>query len=116
MKFLTDEDFDNRIFRGLLRRLPNLDIVRVQDTEIASGSDPEVLAWAANENRVLISHDVNTMTFHFRERMNKGLTSPGILFVRQTLPIGFAIDELVLVAQFSLEGEYQNQMKFIPFD
>ena len=30
-RFLTDEDFDNRILRGLIRRLPELDVVRVQD-------------------------------------------------------------------------------------
>ena len=116
MKFLTDEDFDNRIFRGLLRRLPNLDIIRVQETEVASRSDPDVLEWAAFENRVLLTHDVNTMTLYFMERMKNGLSSPGILFVRQTLPIGFVINELVIVAQLSLEGEYENQMKFIPFD
>lgn len=27
----TDENFDNRILRGLLHRNPNLDIVRVQE-------------------------------------------------------------------------------------
>ena len=41
MKFLADENFDNRIVRGLLRRLPDLDIVRVQDLEIA-GADEEI--------------------------------------------------------------------------
>jgi hypothetical protein len=34
MRFLIDEDFDNRIFRGLLRAEPLLDIIRVQDTVI----------------------------------------------------------------------------------
>jgi hypothetical protein len=31
IRFLVDEDFDNDILRGVLRRKPNLDIVRVQD-------------------------------------------------------------------------------------
>lgn len=116
MKFLTDEDFDNRILRGLLRRLPNLDIVRVQDTEVANKSDPEVLEWADKDNRVVISHDVHTMTYFFRERLARGLSSPGILFVSQSLPVGFAIEELILVGQYSLDGEYDNQMRFIPLD
>jgi len=52
VKFLTDEDFDNRILRGLLRRLPDLDIVRVQDTEVANKADPDVLEWADYVNQI----------------------------------------------------------------
>jgi hypothetical protein len=43
MKFLADENFDNRIVRGLLRRQPDLDIIRVQDLEIAGLMIP--LCW-----------------------------------------------------------------------
>ena len=116
MKFLTDEDFDNRILRGVSRRLPDLDILRVQDTEVASASDQAVLEWAAKEGRILLSHDVNTMTLFFRQHLEKGLSSPGIFFISQSLPVGFVIDELVLVATFSFDGEYTNQMNFIPLD
>ena len=31
LRFLADEDFDNDIVRGMLRRLPTLDLVRAQD-------------------------------------------------------------------------------------
>ena len=57
MKFLADENFDNRIVRGLLLRRPNLDIVRVQDLEITGADDPTVLAWAAHAGRILLTHD-----------------------------------------------------------
>lgn len=116
IRFLADEDFDNRIVRGLLRRLPDLDLIRVQDTEAATKNDPAVLEWAFGENRVILSHDVNTMTYHFKQRLANGHSSPGILFIPQTFPMGLIIDELVLIAQYSLEGEYQNQMRFVPFD
>jgi hypothetical protein len=116
MRFLADEDFDNRIVRGILRRLPDLDVIRVQDTEVSTANDSFVLAWAAAENRVLLTHDVNTMTFHFKQRVYKGLSSPGILFVSQSLGVGRAVDELVLLAEYSFEDEYQNQMIFIPLD
>lgn len=99
-----------------MRRLPELDIIRVQDTDVATASDPTVLEWAAAENRVLLTHDVSTMTYFFKQHLEKGLYSPGILFIPQTLPIGHAIDELVLVAKYSLADEYENQMRFIPLD
>ncbi len=35
LRFLVDEDFDNDIVRGMLRRLPTLDIVRVQDVDLS---------------------------------------------------------------------------------
>jgi hypothetical protein len=43
LRFLVDEDFDNDIVRGLLRRLLTLDIVRAQDTELSGTPDPIVL-------------------------------------------------------------------------
>lgn len=52
MRLLAD------VLRGLRRVEPRLDIVRVQDTAIAQAADPVVLEWAANEDRILLTHDV----------------------------------------------------------
>lgn len=46
LKLLADENFDNTIVRGLWRRNPNIDIVRVQDVGLLSEDDPTILAWA----------------------------------------------------------------------
>jgi predicted nuclease of predicted toxin-antitoxin system len=69
LKFIADEDFDNHILRGLLRRRANMDIIRVQDTPLAGAQDPDILRWAAQEQRVLLTHDVSTMTKHAYERI-----------------------------------------------
>jgi len=58
IKLLADENLDNTIIRGLLRRNLGVDIVRVQDIGLSGEDDPVVLAWAADEGRVLLSHDV----------------------------------------------------------
>ena len=39
LRFLADEDFDNDIVRGCLRRSPDFDIVRVQDVELSGKHD-----------------------------------------------------------------------------
>ena len=52
--FLTDEDFNGRILRGLLLRRPGLDVVRVQDVGLQGAPDPAVLEWAAQHPRVLL--------------------------------------------------------------
>ena len=58
-RFLTDEDFNNDVLRGLQRRV--VDVVRVQDLGLRGASDVDVLARAAVENRVLLTHDVSTL-------------------------------------------------------
>ncbi len=62
MRFLADENFDNHILEGVRRENPDIDVVRVQDTEIYEADDPIVLEWAAKENRILLTHDVRTMS------------------------------------------------------
>jgi predicted nuclease of predicted toxin-antitoxin system len=55
----ADENFNNDIGRGLLRRRPDLDILRVQEVGLSGADDPTVLEWAAREGRVLFSHDIS---------------------------------------------------------
>ena len=114
IRFLIDEDFDNDIFRGVLRRLPELDMVRAQDVGLSGKKDPEVLEWAALEKRVLLSHDVSTMTKHAIARIHAGLPFPGMFAVSQSLPIGKAIDEIQLIAECSQEQEWEGQIRYLP--
>jgi len=81
LRFLVDEDFDNDILRGVLRKVPGLDIVRVQDVGLSGAKDPEVLEWAAQAGRVLLTHDVSTMTTHAGARVNSGSAMPGVFTV-----------------------------------
>jgi predicted nuclease of predicted toxin-antitoxin system len=112
--FLSDEDFNRRIVRGLRRRLPHLDIARVQDVGLIARPDTEVLERAANENRVVLTHDVSTMSKHAFDRVNQKLTMPGVIEISQDVSIGEAIEELVLIAECSLENEWQNQVIYLP--
>lgn len=48
----ADENFNNKLVRGVQRLRPRLDIVRVQDAGLRGADDPTVLEWAAAENRV----------------------------------------------------------------
>jgi hypothetical protein len=62
VKWLADECFDNDIIRGLLRRSPDLDLVRAQDvSEVAGHDDETLLAWAGKNDRVVLTHDLATM-------------------------------------------------------
>jgi len=76
---IADENFNNDIVRGLLRRKPDLDIVRVQDVGLSGADDATILEWAAQENRVMLTHDVTTITKYAYERVQAGKRMPSVL-------------------------------------
>lgn len=115
MRLLTDENFNGAILRGLVRRLPELDIVRVQDVGLIHTDDPDILEWAANERRILLTHDVATITMYAYERVNQGLPMLGVIEVIATASIGKIIDDLELFICCSQPDEYEGQILFIPF-
>jgi hypothetical protein len=111
----ADEALDNGIVRGVVRRNPQANFVHAQDVELSGASDPEVLEWAAREGHTLFTHDVSTMmTRHAYDRVRAGLPMPGDFEVPQSLPIGRAIEEVLLVAELSLEGEWEDQVRYLP--
>jgi Domain of unknown function (DUF5615) len=115
MRLLADENFNGSILRGLIRRFPDLDVVRIQDVGLIHADDPIILAWAANEERILLTHDVATVTAYAYERVKNGLSMPGVVEVIATAPIGQVIDDLYLFVCCSQLGEYEGQILFIPF-
>ena len=114
IRFLVDENFNGKIVRGIRRKHPDVDIVRVQDTSVYQMPDPQVLEWAAQQGYILLTHDVETMTAHAHERVARGLTSPGVIIVRNTVPIGRIIDDLLIIIGASEMAEWINTVTFLP--
>ena len=83
IRFLADEDFNNDFLRALRRRRPAVDVVRVQDVGLSGRSDPAVLAWAAEQRRVLLTHDAATLVGHALARLAAGEAMPGVLVAPQ---------------------------------
>ncbi|PYJ52686.1 MAG: hypothetical protein DME82_15930 [Verrucomicrobia bacterium] len=109
-----DENFNNDVVRGLLRRRPGLDIARVGDAGLVGLDDPGVLAWAAKEGRVLVSHDVSTLTAFAYARVQAGEPMPGVFEVGPAVPIATAIEDLLLIAECSVLGEWEGQVRYLP--
>ena len=110
----ADENFNNNIVRGLLRHRPDLDLVRVQDVGLSGADDPAVLAWAARARRILLTHDVSTITHYAYERVRAGKTMPGVVEVSRAVLVGQAIEDLMLLAECSLAGEWEGQVLYLP--
>lgn len=114
LRLAADENFDNDILRGLLRLYPELDIVRIQDTDIYGAEDPLVLEWTAREGRLLLTHDLRTMPTFAYERMAANLPVAGVVVVTGRLSIGQIIDELALIIGASDIDEWRDRVVTLP--
>ncbi len=110
----ADENFNNDILRGLLRRDPSLNIVRIQDVGLTHAPDSDVLEWAAKENRVLLTHDRNTITKFAYQRVVEGKPMPGVIEVDRSVPMNVVIDDILLLVLSSDSGEWEGQIIYLP--
>ncbi len=114
LRLLFDENVNQRILRGLKLRLPNLDYVVAQDARLKGMADTDVLAWAAEHNRILITHDLKTVPRYAYERVAAGEAMPGVIAFAESLPIGQAIEELAIMLECSEQSEWKNQIVHLP--
>ncbi len=114
MRFLADENFNNEILRGLLRRVSEVEVVRIQDTELYAQPDPIILEWAVKNEYFVLTHDVNTMRGFFYDRVNAGQKVPGLFLVHGDKPIGEIIEALVLIITASEADEWWGGLHFLP--
>ena len=110
----TDENFNGHILQGLLRRNPDVDVVRVQDVGLAEALDPTILEWAARENRILLTHDVTTMTHFAYERIRQGEPVAGVVVMDEGIPIGSAIEDILLLVGAGHEDELRDRIWYLP--
>ena len=114
MRLVADEGFNFDIVRGLRRRRPAIDIVRVQDVGLTGADDPVILAWAATEARVLLTHDAATMARYAYERIARGEFMPGVLEINQQSSVKDVIEDVLLIAECSLVSEWDDRIAYLP--
>lgn len=114
LKIFFDHDFNHKILRGLQQRILELDFVTPIQLGNITESDENHLIWALENQRVVISHDVNTMTDAANQRLKNGESIFGLILVPQELPIGDAITELEIIIKCSEEAEFEDLVLFLP--
>jgi len=115
-RFIADENFNGRLLRALCRRCREFDVIRVVDAGRGGERDPEILEWAATLGRIVLSHDIRTMTADVRDRIAAGKPMPGLIIVAAARPSHVVIEDLLAIAGASRAEEYADQIVHIPFD
>jgi len=113
VRFQADADLNAEIVTGVRRREPNIDFQMADEINIRRLRDPEVLALAAQKNRILVTHDRRTMPRHFADFILHH-SSPGVFIIAQTMSVRVAIEELLLVWAASESEEWRNLIVELP--
>lgn len=114
LRFAADENFNHHLIRGLLRRNPEIDLVTVQDAGLSGASDPDVLEWAARENRILLTHDVTTLSRHAYQRLHRGISMPGVVQVPQNIAPSEAIEDVLLLCEYCQDADVRGRVIHLP--
>lgn len=110
LRLASDADVHGDIIRGLQRRIPEIDLVRVQDVLPEGTPDPAILEWAAAENRVLITNDRNTMIGFAYERVVNDEPVAGLIATTRSQSIGGAIEDILLIADCMSDEDIGEQV------
>ncbi len=113
IRFQADADLSEDIVTGVGRREPRIDFRTASEAGLRGLSDAQVLALAARDGRILVSHDRKTMPGHFAEFLRTN-TSPGVLVVSQKADLLAVIEGLILVWAASEVEEWVNRICTIP--
>ena len=97
-----------------MRRNPMIDLVRVQDVGLSGADDPAVLKFAADQGRVLLTHDIITLIGYAYQRVDAGLPIPGVLEVRRSLSTRAIIEDLLLISECSEPADWEGQVRYLP--
>ncbi len=115
LRLLSDENFNGDIVRGLLLQHPGLNLRRVQDVGLEGAEDPAILVWAAENDRILVTHDRATMPAFAYERVAAGQTMPGIFILNDRIAIRQAIEELLMLDACSEQAEWVGLVVYLPW-
>jgi hypothetical protein len=114
IRFQADADLNFDIVKAVRSREPSIDFASAVDSQLRAISDPEILERAAIAERVVVTHDRRTMLNHFRNRLSTGKSSPGLLVVSQTAPVGPVVDAIIVLWSVSGPADLRDQVYHLP--
>ena len=116
IKYLMDENLDPIYQIQLRRKEPDLVVWAIGDpnTPPKGTLDPAILLWCEKYNFILVKNNRSSMPIHLSDHLAQVHHIPGILQLNPNMGIGETLEELVLIAAASLEGEYQDRISYLP--
>lgn len=114
IKFQADADLNQNIVNAVLRIESKIDFQTAINANLTGLVDNQVLELAANQRRILVSHDKRTMTKYFGEFITHS-KSYGVLIVPKKLPVIEVAQNIILIWEIFTDEEWINRIAFLPF-
>ena len=116
-RLVLDQNFKQALFNAVERKhgKPNLDMVRLFDVGLSEALDEVVLEWAAQEERIVLTHDEKTMIPLANARIRVGLPMPGLIVVRQMTTYGPVVEDLCIIFGASTPEEWEGHIVRLPY-
>jgi hypothetical protein len=114
IRFLADADLNQAIVTRVLDREPAIDFLTANEAHLEGQCDPDVLEFAANQNRILVSHDTSTIPVYFSERILSGKVSPGVFLIHQRAHVGQVVEAILLAWSASNPEDWRAQIHYLP--
>lgn len=110
MRFFTDEDVYGAVAAQL--RNSGFDVVATPDADRLGASDESQLAWAAQENRVLVTFNVSDFSQLHYQWLEDNRHHAGVIVSRQR-PIGEMVRRLLRLARSLEAQDMQNRLEYL---
>jgi hypothetical protein len=114
-RFLADEEFRFDIVLAVRGRSSGADIATVHELALDGTEDADLLEWAAMADRIVLSHDRNTMTAAAAQRLRSGASFSGLIIVPQHAHRASVAEDIVLIASCSDSAEWGNVIEYLPW-
>ena len=112
LRFLVDEDIEYALVAAV-RRDPDIDIVRAQEVGLTSTPDEILLERAAQEGRIFLTRDAESVIGFAYDRVRAGLSMPGVFIVPTPFDVGWVAEQVSKQAYASGEDEWRDQVVFL---
>ena len=118
LRFLIDENLRGRLWSAIQRHNARgqheVDAVRVGDGDALplGAPDPDILVWAEQQDRILVTSDRSTMEAHLRSHLAAGHHSPGVFSLPQMGSVREVVEFLALSAYASDPLEWRDRIEY----
>jgi hypothetical protein len=114
IKLLSDASFNGELLAQVFKRAPGADLLIADEVGFLGAEDPAILAWAAANDRVVITSDKKTMIGFAYARVRAHLKMPGLIHVDQSVAPKDVVNDLVYLIECGVPDDFQDQVIYIP--
>ena len=115
LRLIADISLNHHLLTACQRRSKTIDFLSANKARIEGLSHSDLLHYAAEEDRILVTHDLHILPAQFNNYLASGAFSPGVFLIHPQTPIADATSWLELASLAADHVDWQDRILEIPF-